>query len=70
MTTTERARHEMLPPITEDTARDPAFLAAKLTEALDRAAVIGQDYDSSRAELRYLRGRIQQIRDQLRLCAS
>ncbi|MEU2106522.1 hypothetical protein [Nocardia sp. NPDC019255] len=77
MTTTElpawedRARRiGALPSPTADTVRDPAYLSARLTEALDRAAAIALRYDGdlrTYAGLTALRDSIEHLRTEIRL---
>lgn len=79
MTTTElpaweaqSSRHRLLPPMTDESVHDPAYLAARLTEALAWAESVGAEYASGHSdqkgiELELLRAALKRLTGELRL---
>ncbi|MGV9540958.1 hypothetical protein ACWDSF_06495 [Nocardia beijingensis] len=79
MTTTElpaweaqSTLHRLLPPMTDESVHDPAYLAARLTEALAWAESVGAEYGSGHSdrkgiELELLRSALKRLTDELRV---
>lgn len=68
----ESTRHRPLPPATAESVNDPAYLAARVAEALEQARAAATGYHSDRAareslELHLLRDNLEGLRRELRL---